>query len=302
MLIPFFRVLKTGLADFWRNKWVSQATVGVMIITLFVIVAFFMLGGAMNNIVDNLKARMDISVYFKIDTDESSILEIKENLEKLDQITAITYTSRSEALESFKERHQGDPLILQSLEEIGSNPLTASLNVQAQEPSSDFPFINQYLDKNYSALIDNINYQENKEIIARISNFSDNAKKVGIVLSLILIVIVILVTFNTIRLTIYSVRNEIGIMRLVGASNTYIRGPFLIEGVIYGIIATIISTTVAWGVFNLANEKLSAMMLDFDIYSYFMTNIWYIIGLQLAVGAILGILGSYIAIRKYLKV
>ena len=171
MLIPFFRIIKTGFADFWRNKWVSQATLGVMVITLFVMVSFFILGGITGSLIDNLKARMDISVYFKIDTDETDILEIKDSLEGMEQVTQIEYISRSEALAQFKKRHQDDPLILQSLEEIGSNPLTASLNVQAREPSTDFPFISQYLDKNYEALIDKVNYQENKESHRRQSDW-----------------------------------------------------------------------------------------------------------------------------------
>lgn len=302
MLIPLLRIIKTGVADFWRNKWVSQATLGVMTITLFVIVSFSIMGGITNNLISDLKARMDISVYFKIDADEQDIIKIKNELTTLEQVTEIEYTSRSEALARFKKRHQNDPLILQSLEEIGANPLTASLNIQAREPSSDFPFISQYLDKNYEALIDKVNYQENKEIIARISNFSNGAKKAAIVLSLILVTIVILVTFNTIRLTIYSVRDEIGIMRLVGASNAYIRGPFIVEGIIYGILATIITTLVCWGVFRIISDRVSPMLLDFNIYQYFAANIWTLIAIQVAIGIGLGALGSYIAIRKYLKI
>jgi len=302
MLTSIKRILKTGFSDFWRNRWVSQATIGVMIITLFVIVSFFMLGGVMNNVVDDLKSRMDISVYFKIDTDEDNILKIREDLTDLNQIKDIEYISRSDALARFKDRHQNDPLILQSLEEIGSNPLTASLNIQASDPTTDFPFINQFLDKNYDSVIDKVNYQENKEIIDRVTTFSGATKRAGIVLSLILITIVILVTFNTIRLTIYSVRDEIGIMRLVGASNSYIRGPFIVEGVIYGVIATVISTFVCWAVFKGLSPRLASMLLDFNLYDHFTQNILYIVSLQIAIGITLGGLGSYIAIRRYLKI
>ncbi len=302
MLISFFRIIKTGFSDFWRNKWVSQATLGVMVITLFVVVSFFMFGEITNNLIHNLKTRMDISVYFKIDTDETDIVGIKENLQKMEQITNIEYISRSEALARFKKRHQNDPLILQSLEEIGSNPLTASLNIQAQEPATDFPFIDQYLNKNYEALIDKVNYQENKDIVIRISRFSSGVQKAGIVLSIVLIAIVILVTFNTIRLTIYSVRDEIGIMRLVGASNAYIRGPFIVEGIIYGILSTITSTFICWLAFKVLSPRLSNMLLDFDLYQHFTANLLTIIAIQLAIGITLGALGSYIAIKRYLKV
>jgi cell division transport system permease protein len=302
MLISFIRILKTGFSDFWRNKWVSQATLGVMTITLFVIVSFYMQNGVMSGLISDLKSRMDISVYFKIDTEESEIVKIKDSLTDLGQVKNIEYISRSEALSRFKNRHQNDPLILQSLEEIGSNPLTASLNIQATDPTTDFPFISQFLDKNYSNLIDKVNYQENKDIISRISSFSAGTRKAGIILSLVLVAIVILVTFNTIRLTIYSVRDEIGIMRLVGANNAYIRGPFIVEGIIYGVIATFVSTIVCWGVFKILSPKLSSILLDFNLYNHFSQHLWSIIGLQLLIGIVLGAFGSYIAIRKYLKI
>jgi len=302
MLISFFRIIKTGFSDFWRNRWVSQATLGVMVMTLFVVVSFFMFGKTADSLIHNLKTRMDISVYFKIDTDETDIVGIEENLKKMKQITNVEYISRSEALARFKKRHQSDPLILQSLEEIGSNPLTASLNIQAQEPVTDFPFIDQYLSKNYEALIDKVNYQENKDIVTRISRFSSGVQKAGIILSIILIAIVILVTFNTIRLTIYSVRDEIGIMRLVGASNAYIRGPFIVEGIIYGVLATVASTFVCWGVFKVLSPKLSGMLLDFNLYQHFTSNLLIIVAIQLAIGVTLGALGSYIAVKRYLKI
>ncbi len=301
-MTSLFRILKNGFADFWRNKWVSQASIGVMTLTLIVIVSFFMIGGMTAHLIDNLKSRMDISLYFKIDTNENDILKVKSSLEKLKEVKQVSYVSRSDALAAFKKRHKDNPLILQSLEELGSNPLPASLNIQAQDPAIDFPFISQFLNKNYQALIDKINYQENKDIIARISAFSSGIKKAGLALSLMLTIIVILVTFNTIRLTIYSVRNEIGIMRLVGASNAYIRGPFIVEGIICGILATALSTFICWLVVQPLSNRISPMLLEFNLYQYFNENIWLIVLIQLTIATILGAFGSYIAVRKYLKI
>lgn len=302
MLFSLIHILRNGFIDFWRNKWVSQATVAVMTITLLTVVSFFMFSSAINSVIDNLKARMDISVYFKIDTNESDILRVKKNLESLEQVKNVKYVSRSDALSLFKRRHQNDPLILQSLEEIGSNPLTASLNIQAKEPAADFPFVSQFLNKNYHALIDKVNYQENKEVISRIGHFSSGVKKAALIITFVLILVVILVTFNTIRLTIYSVRDEIGIMRLVGASNNYIRGPFIVEGAIYGILATLLSTSIAWIIFRILSIKMAPVLLDFNLYQYFSGNIWSIIAIQVAIGIGLGTLGSYVAVRKYLKI
>lgn len=301
MLINILRVIKSGLLGFWRNRWVSQATIAVMVITLFVAVSLLIMNALTGELLASLEKKIDVTVYFKPDTSEKEIQSIKENLLALPEVKSVTYLSRHQALKEFKKRHQDDPLILESLTELDKNPLTASLNIRAVN-TSKFASIADFVQRNYESLIDDMNYQESKDVINRISQFTTSAKKGGLFLSLGLMLVVVLVTFNTVRLTIYSLRDRIAIMRLVGAPNWFIRGPFLVEGVLYGVIATIVATLVIWGAASLWGSRFSSYLLGFNILSYFSQNLATIIVIELILGIGLGVLSSWIAVRKYLRI
>lgn len=195
-----------------------------MIITLFVVVSLFVVNALTDQLLTKLEQKIDITVYFKKDTPEKEAQKIKENVASLPEVKSTQYLSRNKALEKFKQRHQSDSLILESLKELEKNPLTASLNVQAKD-SSEFKTIVDFIKRNYESLIDEVNYQESENMIARVNKFSSNIEKAGLILSIGLIIVVILVTYNTIRLSIYSLRDRITIMMLVGAPNWFIRGP-----------------------------------------------------------------------------
>ena len=178
MLLSFNRVVKTGIQSFWRNRWLSQATIGVMTLTLFVVASLTVFGAIGDSLVQDLRDRVDITVFFKTTTDEDEILRTKTNLEALAEVKDVSYTSRAEALASFKERHKDNPLILQSLEEIGSNPLTASLNIKSDDPDQ-FEAIANFLTSNYEGIIDKVNYKENQEVIDKLAQLSGNIERGG---------------------------------------------------------------------------------------------------------------------------
>ena len=254
-----------------------------------------------NAILENLENKIDISVYFKLGTQEEQILNVKSQLEKLAEVENIDYTSQEEALITFKEKHKDNPVLLQSLDELDSNPLEASLNIKARE-TSQYVSINQFLESvHYKDIIDKVNYLQNKGVIEKLSKIIIDVKTGGLVLSLVLAIIVFLVTFNAIRLAIYSSREEITIMRLVGASNWFIRGPFIVEGLLYGIIATVITIIVLYPAFYFLSPKASGFLPVGDIFVYFKQNVFALFVLLLGVSLVLGVLSSYIAVRKYLK-
>ena len=213
----------------------------------------------------------------------------------------IFYISQEEALIKFKEQHKDNPILLQSLEELDINPLEASLNIKAQE-TSQYASINQFLEGvYYQDIIDKVNYMQNKEVIEKLNKIVMDVKTGGLALSFLLALIVFLVTFNAIRLAIYSSREEINVMRLVGASNWFIRGPFIIEGVLYGIIATIVTLVLLYPLFYFVSPKISSFLPIGDVFSYFQTNLLSFFLLLLGIGVILGGFSSFIAVRKYLK-
>ena len=240
------RITKGGFVNFWRNGWVSFATVLVMVLTLFVIGGLILSNVVLTSVIASLEDKVDITVYFRTSAAEPDILAVKDSLTKLGEVESVEYVSRAEALERFKERHKENALITQSLDEVGDNPLGAALNIQAKDPSQ-YASITTFLEGNIlSGILDKVNYRQNQLVIDRLSSVLRASRKVGISISIVLAVIAFLVAFNTIRMAIYTSREEIRVMKLVGASNWYTRGPFLVEGFLHGFLASVIATLTFW--------------------------------------------------------
>lgn len=301
MKANFKRIIKWAFKNFRRNGWLSTATVSIMVLTLLVITLLLMVNIVANAVLGNLEKKIDISVYFKLEAPEEEILNVKSQLEELEEVESVVYVSQDEALIKFKERHKDNPILLQSLEELDINPLEASLNIKAQE-TKQYASINQFLEGvYYGNIIDKVNYMQNKEVIEKLGKIVMDVKTAGLVLTLVLAVIVFLVTFSAIRLAIYSSREEIGVMRLVGATNWFIRGPFIVEGILYGIIASVVTVAFLYPLFYFLSPKLSGFLPIGDIFIYFQANLLSFFLLLLGIGVILGGFSSLIAVTKYLK-
>ena len=209
--------------------------------------------------------------------------------------------SREDALKQFLADSGNDPIIAQAVEEIGENPLLASLVIKAVTPE-DYPLIvEQMQSSTFQNDISRINYAKNKKIFERLDHINQTTETAGLILGTLFIFVAILITFNTIRITIYSHRQEFEIMRLVGASNIYVRMPFIFEGALYGLVASVVTmlflAVVAYYIAPLTQGALSQgnfMDLFLDIF-------WYVLSGLILLGVSLGVLSSIIAIRRYLK-
>jgi cell division transport system permease protein len=299
------RIFRAGFVNFWRNGSVSLASILISTVTLSVITALIFLQAILNFSLTQVKDKVDVTIYFTTTASEDKILSLKSSIEKLPEVALVEYTSQEKALEDFKARHADDYLTLQALDELNENPLGATLNVKAKE-TSQYESIAKFLQgdsaltQDSSGIIDKINYNQNKVVIDRLTSIIDGAQKLGYAVTLVLIGICILITFNTIRLTIYIAREEIGIMRLVGASNTYIRGPFLVEGMVYGVLSSLITMLIFWPV----SAWLGTRMSDFfgmNIFDYYTSNFFQILLILIATGVVLGSISSGLAIRRYLR-
>jgi cell division transport system permease protein len=297
----FGRILKSGWQSFVRNYWLSTATVAVMILALLMIAALALFNVTMQAVAIDLQNRVDISVYFNQDTEETKILQVRQELVDLTEVKSIDYVSQEEALKRFQEKHQEDAVLMQSLQELDENPLQGSLNIKARYASQYESIANYLNDERFKGLIDKVDFKQNKEIINRLSSLTSNMQKGGLVVSLVLGLLAILVTFNTVRLTMYSWRDEISVMRLVGASNWFIRGPFVIEGVIYGVAAGLITLFMLYPLLLLFSSKITGFLPSVDLLYYYQVNFWQFTLLLLGVGVLLGSVSSLIAIRRYLK-
>lgn len=302
MIETFKKITKSGWTNLKRNSYISFGATGTIAITLILFLGLLSLQFLTNHIVTSLQDKVDVSVYFKTDTPEDQMLKAKKDTEALADVERVNYISREQALNDFKTRHAKDQLIQDSLAQLDNNPLQASLNIKSKDPTK-YPDIVKFLEgSKYKDLIDKINFYENQGVINRIQSISGGARNWGLAVTLILGLIAILVTFNTIRLTIYNQRQEIEIMRLVGASNWHIRGPYLAEGGFYGLFAAVISLVIFYPVVYFVSGKISVFVPTVDLFGYFVSSLGQIVLLTVALGIALGVISSSITISRHLKV
>ncbi|MCX7589474.1 MAG: permease-like cell division protein FtsX [bacterium] len=301
MFTIIWRIIYYGFKNFVRNISPSIATVGIMIIASSVFLSLILFNVLTKQAIELIQSKIDISVYFKSNISEDQILNIKQSLESLPEVKNVEYISKDKALEIFKENHKNDETIMQAISELNTNPLVASLNIKAKDPSQYALIANYISSSNLSNFIDSLSYSENQIVIDRLATIIHNINQTGFMITLILAFVAGLVIFNTIRLAIYSNREEIAIMRAVGASNTFVRGPYIINGILSGIIATFISIIIFIPSTYFINDYLKIFVPNFDIFSYYINNIFILTLYQLSFGVIIGAISSLIAIRKYLK-
>ena len=304
LFIDTKRVIKTGFINFWREGVVSVATVLIMITTLFVIGSLVFAKAILDSTLIQIEDKVDITVYFKPDATENDILSLRESLLNLQgEVKEAVYVSQDESLEKFKKRHEDNSLINQSLLELDSNPLGAEINIKAKD-SSQYEDIANFLKASQEKykIIDKINYFQNKDIIEKLTKIMDSFRRIGYGISLILIIISVFVIFNTIRIAIYFSREEIAIMRLVGATNNYIRGPFIVEGAMSGIFASLITMALFYPFLIWIEPLINNAFLGINIFEYYLNHFLQIFAILLLLGIFLGVLSSLIAVRKYLKV
>lgn len=299
------RVSRYGVAGFVRNGFVSLAAVLIMTITLFVVAAIFIGGAALSATLTLLTEKVDVTVYFVPTAAEEDVLSVRSSLEALPEVASVTYISRDQALADFRERHKNDQLTLSALDELGDNPLGASLEVRAKE-TSQYESIAGFLEAQQSggaagASIDRVNFFQNKTAIDRLTNIIETSRRIGIAATVILALASLVIALNTIRLAIYTARDEIGVMNLVGAGRWYVRGPFMIAGVLYGIVSATAVLVLLYPVTLWLGPGSERFLGNFNVYDYYTDMFPVIFLLVMGAGIALGALSSYLAVRRYLR-
>lgn len=302
------RIVRAGFFSFWRNGFISLSSILVMVVTLFVIGSVIFSSVVLKSTLDQIRDKVDINVYFVTTAEENEILAMKKSLEQLPEVlTPVVYVTRDEALADFRKRHENDQFTLQALDELGENPLGATLNIKAKDPSQ-YEGIARFIESKRTAsvgtdsIIDKVNYYQNKDAIDRLTKIINSANNLGLVLTLFLVAISILITFNTIRLVIYMSRDEISVMRLVGASDRYIRGPFFVAGCIYGFVSAIITLMIFYPLTLWLGGATADFFVGLNIFHYYLSNFGEVFLIIVGSGIIIGSISSYLAVRKYLKV
>jgi cell division transport system permease protein len=300
-MISIKRMLKMALLSFRRNGWLSVAATLVMVLTLFIISMFFILSFILSSSVKAINEKMDISMYLE---DKASITEVetlKLRLSNLMNVKEVRYVSKKEALDIYREKNKGRIELLQAFTEK-DNPLPASLEIKVSDPSKMDEIVSVLEENQYKSITSKISYHENRAIIQKLTAATSYVRKVGLTLSIIFVAIAILIIFNTIRIAIYARRDEIEIMKLVGATSWFIRGPFIFEAIFYGIIATFVNLLIFYPILYFISQGLTKYIGEYGAnpFTFYNHNIYLILPAQLILGLLLGFISSFIALRKYL--
>jgi len=296
------RIFKSGWQNFYQDRSLLISTLSVMVVVLFLITLLLFSHLMTQNLVEELQHKMDISVYFKQDVSNDKIMEVKNNLSEMSKVKEVNYVSQEEAMESFKATFGDNENLMKSLEVVGVNPFLASLNIKAFN-REQYQKIADYLQKDsYQKLIDHSNYNQTKETISKVFSISSAVKTGMLSFSIVLAIIAALIAFNTIRLSILNREDEISIMRLVGAKSWFIRGPFLVQGALIGVVAAVITTVLFSGGLFLLSSSVQNLLPSVNLFSLYVSNFYLYFLVQLVVGVVLTSFSSFVATRKYLQI
>lgn len=286
-----------------RNIWLSLVTVTILVLAIFSINILFTVDAISNATISSIKEKIDINLYLNSEASKDQVMALKTRIGNMINVREVRYISKAEALESFKANHQNNPEILEALRELGKNPLTPSLVIKPNDIGQYDSLITN-LNKIDDDIIESRNFDDHKLILGKINNISKKINKVGLIVSLIFIFTTILVVYNAIRVAIYTHRKEIIIMKLVGASNWFIRLPFLISGATYALIGILLTIAIFIPLLGLLQPYLEIFFIDynFNILTYFNDNFIKIFGFEFLAAALINVLASLIAVGKYSKV
>ncbi len=301
-LFYFFRESLTG---FSRNLSTTLGSIITIFLSLLIIGIFFIAGSVINNVVADVESQVSITAYVADDASQEDIDSVMRSIEGMDGVESVTFTTKEQALENFTTSMTSNPDIVAQLD--GQNPLPASIDVQLAEAQEVSSIAQGILDnETFVSICDNPedpsdSLQYGQKTVDKLFSFTNAIRIVGVALIALLIVIAFIFINNTIRLAILARRKEIAIMRLVGASNGFIRGPFLMEGALHAVIGSILAIVILELLHQLLLPRISAALPWLPIAIDPVTFVFIYLGLLVA-GLLIGIFGSLLAMRRYLKV
>lgn len=308
------RVFKYGAIGFSRNIWLSVAATLVMSITLIILFITVIASGILASTADTMREKIDITIYLKPGTPTATLSTMAATLSADDNVSSVSVSTSEEEYESFLKENADNEDLLNALSD-DSGEMRAKMIERMQSTIrikvkniDDLSSIKNIVstDRSFVVNVDPSNpptYDVNRAEIETITNWANIARNGGIILSVVFLTISILVIFNTIRMAIFSRREEIYMMRLVGADNSFIRGPFLIEAQISGIISGVIATTISYVGFralapHLENYGINISSISHALDSSFLVVIYLV---AIFIGIAIGTLSSLLAISKYLN-
>lgn len=299
------RVSYLGLLNVVRNSFVSFSVIFVISVSLFIVGLSLLFGQLVNDVTQELRDKVDVTVYFVPESTEEQIFAFRDSLEELSQVREVIYVSQSSALEGYRKRHESDPDILRGLDVLENNPFRARLSIRAQQ-AGDFEAITRFLENedifsdNQFTIIHKIDYYQNREIITRLSSVVETTTFFTRLIIGLLIFISFLIVFNIIRLIIYLSHEEIRVMRLIGAADWYVRSPFLVSGGLYGLTGSVLATIFLYPVSYWLSPSVERFFGGKGLESYYASEFFILLAILIFIGVFVGIFSSYLSTRRYL--
>ena len=305
--ITFGRIVHTGIINFMRNITLAVAAIAVMIVTLTIVLFSVIANASFTNTIAQITDKIDVSVFLSDNTTEAQAQKLANDVKHLPEVKSVEYLNKADALKVYEKQNAGNAQLLAAISAT-NNPIPATIHIKPYDLNriNDIKIFlttpgNQALQIKGSPSYSGTR----KAVIDKITHATNVLREIGIISVIVFAVICALIIFNTIQMAIFNRRDEIQIMRLLGASTSYIRGPFIVESVVYGLLAAFASVFIINSAFLAASTSLQATSLGlFDISyasNYFDHYFLRLLGMQVAVGIIIGTASSAIATRRYLK-
>lgn len=305
-LITTIRILHNGTVNFLRNFGISSAAMAVIVITLTIVLVSIIINATFNNTINQITAKIDISVYLKDSVTSQQTDQLISEIKHLNNVANVQYLDKAQVLRQYELQNSSNQQLALAINET-SNPLPATIHIMVKN-LNNISSIKNFLDQsNISSLQSNPpSYSGSlKQAINNISHATDVLKKLGVIAIVVFGFISVLIIFNTLQMAIFNRKDEIQIMRLLGASTSFIRGPFIVESTIYGFLSAILSIIIVNFIFVTASSTLQASslgLLDINYATtYFDQHFWQFLGIQIAIGVLIGATSSWIATHRYLK-
>ena len=305
-LVTLRRIIRGGCINFVRNSSLSIAAIAVMVITLTIVLSSIIANATFTNTVSQITDKINVSIFLNDSVTKVQADKLTDDLRKLPNVETVEYLSKEQVLENFKKQNSEDAQQLAAISAT-DKPLPATIHIKPRD-TNKIGEIKTYLDKPSITALQKYptSYSGNTKIaVDNITHAADFLQRAGLAGVLVFAVISMLIIFNTIQMAIFNRRDEITIMRLLGASTSYIRGPFVVESMIYGIFSAVISIVLLNALFIVSSSTLQASslgLLDINYANqYFGKYFWLFLTLQLGIGIFIGTVSSVVATRRYLK-
>ena len=306
--ITLSRIINSGLVSFGRNASLAVAAIAVMVVTLTIVLFSVVTSVTMSHTITQVSSKINISIYLNDSTTSQQRTDLMSQLRQLSEVKGVSYVSKDQALAEYKAANSNNKALLTAIDETG-NPLPASIQVDLVDPAK-IDQVQALLNKPSTAALEDpqagTSYSGDRKVaIDQIAHVADVLKRIGVIGVVLFTLVSMLIIFNTIQMAIFNRRDEITIMRLLGATTWYIRGPFVVESIVYGVLAALISVAVLDVLFVVSASALQATSFGIiDIAyanSYFYDHFFLLMVMQIGAGIVIGAISSIIATRRYLK-